>query len=35
MRRLTCLGCGLVFRFRSLERLARRVAVHRCWEAAS
>lgn len=33
MRHITCLGCGLVLRFRSFARLTVRVRAHarRCW----
>lgn len=33
-RRITCLGCSTVFRFRSFDRLAKRIGLHKCWEPA-
>lgn len=34
MRRITCIGCATVFRFRSFDRLAKRIGLHRCWQQA-
>ncbi len=31
LRRITCLGCDLVFKFRSLDAVAKRIGLHKCW----
>lgn len=33
--RISCAGCGELFRWRSLERLAARLKNHCCWNPAT